>query len=263
MRHRRLAPRRHEFRYRLFMMYFDLDELDRVFERRWLWSTRRWAPARLRREDYLPGREGSLADAARDLVEAAGGARPKGPVRLLTHPRYLGYGFNPVSFYYLWDAAGDELAAVIAEVHNTPWNEVHHYVLSRELTPADAADGADRNAERYHHAKRFHVSPFMAMEQSYDWRFTPPGESLLVHMENVRDGESERFFDATLRLERREISGPALARVLLRYPWMTAKVSAAIYFEAARLWLKRTPFHPHPARRAGRAAEASEKEIGR
>ncbi|MDY7093852.1 MAG: DUF1365 domain-containing protein [Acidobacteriota bacterium] len=246
VRHRRRAPSGHEFRYRLFMMYFDLDELDQVFAGRWLWSTRRWAPARLRSEDYLGGSEGSLAEAARDLVETECGRRPEGPVRLLTHPRYFGYGFNPVSFFYLFDAAGEGLEAVIAEVRNTPWDEVHRYVLTPELDPQPEAPDPVAGTRRYRHEKVFHVSPFMAMDQTYDWRFTPPGESLVAHIDNYRRGEEQAFFDATLSLRRREISGPALARVLVRYPWMTARVSAAIYFQALRLWLKGTPFHSHP-----------------
>ena len=86
----------------------------------------------------------------------------------------------------------------------------------------------------------------MPMDQEYTWRFSVPGRRLLVHMENHVG--TDKVFDATLRMRREEISGSALARTLLRYPWMTARVAAGIYWQALRLRLKRTPYHEHPDR---------------
>jgi hypothetical protein len=228
----------HAFRYRLFMMYLDLAELDRVFEGRWFWSAKRPALARFRREDHLgdPGRP--LDVAVRDLVAEAGAPRPSGPIRLLTHLQYFGYCFNPVSFYYCFDAADERLETIVAEVNNTPWGERHCYVLD------PGKDRGRHGHHRYHPAKMMHVSPFMEMDVDYDWRFNEPGERLTVHMENAREGD--KVFDATLDLERVEIGGAALARVLAFYPLMTAKVIGAIHWEAFKLWLKGSPVHTHP-----------------
>ena len=254
VRHRREAPVPHAFRYRLCLLYLDLAELPQALEGRWLWSARRPALARWHRADHLGDPSRSLGDEVRELVENRTGRRPVGPIRLLTAPRVLGYGFNPVSFYYCWDAADRSLEAVVAEVNNTPWGERHCYVLP-------AASSAGRAGRlRFRFGKDFHVSPFLPMDMQYDWRFGTPGERLLVHMENWRDGACR--FDATMTLERVPISGTALADALLRYPLLPLKVTAAIYWQALRLWLKRAPFHTHPDL-AGTAHRASGGRIER
>jgi DUF1365 family protein len=228
----------HAFRYRLNLLYLDLDELDHVFEDRWLWSARRPAPARWHRADHLGDPARNLADEVRDLVESRTGRRPTGPIRLLTAPRLLGYGFNPVSFYYCFDADDRALEAVVAEINNTPWGERHCYVL-----PASHNEGTPAKL-RFRFGKDFHVSPFLPMDMDYDWRFSVPDSRLLVHMENLLDGAAQ--FDATMTLDREPISAGSLASALLRYPLLPLKVTTAIYWQAFRLWLKRVPFHTHP-----------------
>lgn len=239
--HRRFLPAWHAFRYRVTLCWIDLSELDRVFRGRWLWSTRRPALAWLRRADYLGDPGVPLDGAVRDLVERQTGTRPAGPIRLLTQLRTFGFCFNPVSFYYCYDAAGERVETVVAEITNTPWNERHSYVMRRS-----AREGA--GAMRFRLDKEFHVSPFMPMDIEYDWSFGEPGKSLAVRMENRRTGWL--MFDASLVLRRREMTGTALAGMLARQPFAALQVLARIYWHALRLWLKRTPFHAHPAKRA-------------
>lgn len=239
LRHRRHTPRPHAFAYRLFMLYLDLDELPSLFTGRWLWRYERRGVAAFHRADYLGDPRQPLREAVLDRVEAHCGRRPRGPIRMLTHLRYLGYAFNPVTFYYCWDAYPGRPAAIVAEITNTPWNERHAYVLP---VAADPHAGASL---RFRFGKAFHVSPFMPMDQDYDWRFTVPGPRLAVHMRNWRAGAP--VFEATLALERRPLSTANLTRALARFPAMTAAVSGAIYWQALRLWWKRLPFHPHPA----------------
>jgi len=244
IRHRRFAPIEHSFRYRLFLMYLDLDELPRALDPYPLWSARRPAPARFRRADFSGDPDRPLAECARDAVEERTGRRPEGPVRLLANLRYLGHVFNPVAFYYCFDAAGERVEAVVADVSNIPWGERHPYVLARGARRGPVlADELD---------KALHVSPLMGMDQTYAFRATEPGAGLVVQIESRPDGEAGKTFDATLSLRRRELSGPLLTRMLVRYPAMSLQVVAKIYAQALRLKLRGARYFPHPGGRRPR-----------
>lgn len=220
------------------MMYLDLQELPHLFARYRLWSHRPPALMSFRRRDHLGDPNADLDTAVRDLVEQRTGRRPNGPIRLLTQLACLGYRFNPLSLYYCFNE-DETLAAVVAEVNNTPWGEQHCYVL-------DARESTGHGPWlRFERDKEFHVSPFMPMDMDYDWRFSMPLQRLAVHMINYRHGD--RVFDATLALQRREIGHASLAGLLLRFPLMSARIVMAIYTQALFLWLKRLPFYPHPA----------------
>jgi uncharacterized protein len=244
VRHRRFGPAAHAFRYPVVLTYLDLAELGDVFAGRWGWSTRRPALAWFRRGDFLGPAHVPLDTAVRDLVHARTGVRPSGPIRLLTQLRFLGFSFNPVSFYYVFDEAGAHVETIVAEITNTPWRERHAYVL-----PIREAARAGTRSWRFEFDKRFHVSPFMPMEQRYRWWFGAPGSGLLVHMQNLEGTNRRPLFDATLRLERREICGRSLAAALLRFPLGPVRVLALIYWQALWLLLKRVPFHVHPTKR--------------
>lgn len=235
VRHRRVRPRVHAFRYGLFMVYLDLGELDTVFRGRWFWSTKRRAVARFRREDHLGDAAQPLDEAVRDLVAERTGSRPAGRICLLTHLRYWGYVMNPLSIYYCFGADNATVEHLVLEVNNTPWGERHCYVLN----PAQRG-AAGLSAE---FAKDFHVSPFMDMDYTYHAALSTPAESLVVHLAN--HDETGCAFDATLTMRREPITGRSLARALALHPWMTAKIIAAIYWEALRLWAKGIPYVPY------------------
>jgi DUF1365 family protein len=222
---------------RLFALYLDLDELERGFDLGPLFSTRRPAPLRFRREDYPGDRDVPLGAAVRALVQDASGTRPAGPIRLLTQPRMFGFGFNPVSFFYCFDAAGRRLEAVLAHVSNTPWNERHCYVLS--------AAAPEATFFRARHAKRFHVSPFLPMDLVHEFTLSVPAERLSVRISDECDGD--RVFEAALTMDRTPLTPAALARALARYPFSSVQVVARIYWHAFRLFLEGAPFFAHPA----------------
>ena len=131
VRHRRFTPVEHSFTYRHTMLLLDLDELPEVLDRHPLYSARRPALARFRREDHFGDAARPLDECVRDLVHERTGRRPEGPVRLLTTLRTLGHNFNPVSFYYCFAPGSERVETVVAQVTNTPWGETHAYVLER------------------------------------------------------------------------------------------------------------------------------------
>jgi DUF1365 family protein len=226
----------------MLMLLLDLDETDSLSQRIRLFSTTRPAPVQFRRSDHWGNPSRPLKDAVQDLVQARTGARPMGPVRLLTQPRCWGIVFNPISIYYCYGPDGESLQATVAEVTNTPWGERHCYVL-----PEDP----NRRSCAATFSKALHVSPFMAMNQEYRWRSRPPGNTLAVHLESREHGETK--FDATLSLRRQPLTSVALASCLAAYPFATAKVIAAIHWQALRLFVKGLPVYPHPARTRTRA----------
>jgi hypothetical protein len=235
VRHRRREPVPHQFHYRLYLLYLDLAELPAALDGRWLWSARRPAWARFRRADHWGDPRQPLDGTIRALVAGETGRAPAGPIRLLTLPRTAGYCFNPISLFFCFDSPGERLEALVAEVSNTPWGERHCYVL----------DGGRARHGEFCFQKRLHVSPFLEMELEYALRLHGPAERLAVQLDVLRGGR--RVVDATLSLARRPLNGRTMAGILARHPLITWRVTAAIYWQACRLWWKRCPFYPHPA----------------
>jgi len=236
VRHRRHAPRRHAFSYRTSLLLLDLDEQSAVFKLSHLWSGRWYSPMNFREEDYLRNERAAkepLKDCAQRLITEQLGVRPDGPVRLLTQVRSFGLIFNPVSFLYCYDQQ-EKLVAIIAEVTNTPWKEHFCYLIKADPNSTE---------QQVETRKAFHVSPFLPQDLDYRMRFSLPAEQLRVHMEDWQG--KQRLFDATLTLKRRELSGALLRKEALSFPFMVLKTTAAIYWEAVRLLIKRIPLFDH------------------
>ncbi|MGA9858504.1 MAG: DUF1365 domain-containing protein [Solirubrobacteraceae bacterium] len=232
IRHRRTEPPR-EFRHPLALAYIDLAELPSLLGGRLL---RRGPGAlRFRRSDYLGPAQVPLDQAVRDRVQELSGRRPAGPIRLLAQLRSFGLCFNPVCFYYCFDDA-EQLQSVLAEVTNTPWGERHSYLLAGTTPDAGIVSGS--------FAKELHVSPFMGMDHVYEARASRPGEALSVHIASLRSGHTT--FDATLAMERRELTRSSVARMTARFPLATARVLGLIYGHAVGLKLAGVRVHPHP-----------------
>ena len=236
VRHRRLSPRAHEFRYQVMMMYLDLDEQASFFAQSPFWSDKRWALAQFRRKDYLGDASISLKQSIYDCILHHTGQSFKGRVRLLTNPRYFGFIINPISIYYCFDES-EQLQFMVLEVTNTPWREKVQYVVKTQ-------QGTKHHAQ---FAKTMHVSPFNPMDLTYHLDATTPEQTLLFHLATWQ--QQNCIFDATLNLTANRVNRSQLTRVLLSYPLMTLKVAAGIYWQALKLWCKKIPLHAHPAKK--------------
>lgn len=245
LRHRRFSPKFHAFEYPVFLSLLDVDEIPALMSRSRLSSYSRWNVLSYFEHDHFGDQTKNLRTRIEGDAKKHGVALPDGKIFLLTHLRYFGYVFNPVSFFYFYDGAG-KLRQMMAEVNNT-FGERHNYWLTAEN---ECTSGAGR---RYQSEKRMHVSPFMGMDLEYDWIFTEPGDRLVAHMNTVQSGRP--FFDATLQLTRREWTAAEVRRVVAAYPFMTARVIGAIHWEALKLWLKRVPVFTHPKKLANDVTE--------
>lgn len=231
VRHTRLRPVRHDFEYRVFYMLYDIDELDVLDRDLSLFSVGRRNLFSFDRSDHGSGDETSLRHWVERVLASAGVDLDGGAIRLLAHPRILGYVFNPLSVWYCHGPQG-ELRAVIHEVHNT-FGDRHAYVVP-------IVD----DARRHDFDKEMHVSPFNDMDQAYAFAINDPGERALISIE-VRDSEGP-VLRAGMRLRRLELTDVNSVRLFLTHPLMTLKVITAIHWEALKLWLKGAKFHPRP-----------------
>jgi uncharacterized protein len=242
LRHRRFSPRPHAFSYPVYMAFLDVDRLPELMNVSPLSSYDKWNVTAYCERDHFGASDLSLRARLAEDAATHGLQLPDGQVFLLTHLRYLGYVFNPVSFYYCYDRTGN-LSMLMAEVSST-FGERHNYWLTA------ACERESATAKRYTTAKQMHVSPFMGMDLDYDWILSPPGNSLIAHMNTLAAGQP--FFDATLQLQRRPWEARSLHRVLATYPLMTLRVIASIHWQALRLWLKKIPVFTHPKKLATR-----------
>jgi len=170
-------------------------------------------------------------------------------VRLLTHLTYFGYCFNPVSFFYLFDANNDgKIHSVVTEVSNTPWIEQYPYILHESIKDVDVLRRSRDNDYCFEARwdKAFHVSPFMEMDYIYNFKFGYPGESLKVIGRMLKKSSNELWFSASFDVKAIEFSPLNLCYVLIWYPLHTRTIQLLIHWEALKLFLKGIPVFDHP-----------------
>nr|WP_292764479.1 DUF1365 family protein [Mesorhizobium sp.] len=233
--HRRLRPRVHALKYRMFWTLLDLDDIPDLPKRSALFSYNRFNVLSFHDADHGDGSGGALRPQIERMLDEHGIAFDGGSILLFCMPRVLGYGFNPISVYFCHLRDGS-LAAIVYEVHNT-FGERHSYVFDAHEKTRPAAHGCD---------KRFHVSPFMDMGMHYEFRTLLPAERFALA---IRGSDADgALIHASLACAARSFHTLNLLRGLLLYPLLTLKVTAAIHWHALRLWLKgiRVRHKPEP-----------------
>jgi len=232
--HRRFGPRQHHFRYRAFWLLLDLDEVPELARSTRLFSCNRLNLLSLHDRDHGDGSDTSIRSQITALLRDNGVDAAVARIELFCMPRTLGYVFNPLSIYFC-RRPDNALAAIIYQVHNT-FGQRHSYVIPVEQ---------NGRVVRQQCQKLFYVSPFMDMKLRYDFRITQPGDHISVAI-RARNGPRTAMV-AVLSAERRELSDAALLSALVSMGGVTLKVTAAIHWEALRLWLKRIRLRPRPA----------------
>ena len=235
IRHRRVEPSAHDFRYATYQLLIDLDELPELARRIPFFGYNGPGLTSFHDADHLGGRDVPLRAKLDEWLATRGTSLGDDAVLLLTNARVLGHVFNPVSYFFCLRPDGS-LRRVVAEVNNT-FGDTFCYLLDDLESRGNGFETSSR--------KQLHVSPFIDMEEiSYEWLLTPPGPRLTVHIDETRQGR--KFFDATLQLERRPLDARSLAKVMLRHPLTPLHTVARIHWQALKLWWKRTPVHRRP-----------------
>ena len=235
--HQRMAPKKHRFRYRVFSLLFDIDELERLDRELPLFGYNRFSLYSFNDRDHgpcdgspmRPWIESKLAEAYIDLEG--------GRIQILCMPRVMGHTFNPISVWFCY-GKDERLRAVLYEVHNT-FGDRHSYLVP--ITENEA-----QNRVLHHDAvKQLYVSPFMPVSGGYSFRLEPAEEaySLLIRYQ----GEEGDRMIATHHAKRAPLTARGLLKAFLKAPLIPLKVVMEIHWEALHLFTrKRAPFFHRP-----------------
>jgi DUF1365 family protein len=234
--HNRLEPKRNAFNYGIFMFYLDLDEIDDLHKNLKLFSRNKANIFNFRDSDHLelpketPVKGRTVKQNITTYINRHGVDIGNGKIMLITNVKTMGYIFNPVSFYFCYDEAGEPQCAVV-EVCNT-FLEMKLYFISKE----ELKDGKfHQNTQKF-----FYVSPFIELDTFFDFNLYLPNEKLNVRIDDFKDGK--RFFISTLTGKKVALTDLYLLWYSICFPFITIKIITLIHWQALILWIKKIPF---------------------
>ncbi len=226
--HKRFKPKLHFFKYKVFSLLIDLSELDNLGKDINLFSYNRFNLISFFDKDHGDRDGSSLLEWVKKNLKANKINTEEIKIKLLCYPRILGYVFNPLSVFYVYDKS-DDLISVLYEVKNT-FGEQHTYIFKVE----------NDNLLQHDCSKKFHVSPFIEMNCNYFFRILKPGEKISVIIDQYQ--LDEKILYASQEGKRVDFTSAELFKSYLKHPLMTFKIISAIHFEAFKLWAKGIKF---------------------
>lgn len=234
VRHRRFHPKSYIFTYRTDMYFLDVQRIEQTCKSLPYLSYNRFNLLSFNDNNYLPKYSGSLFQRIQKVIEQHGYEFNVSNAYILTNLTYLGFCYNPVSFYYCY-SEDNSLVYILAEVNNTPWNERYTYVL-----PCNTS----KDKFEFDTDKVFHISPFMPMNMRYKWYTNAPSSIINFHIQTFL--EEKTIFDATLSLKNIPLTTTNIFTSILLRPLISQKVKFSIYWQALKMWLRRFPIFEHP-----------------
>ncbi|MCX7553925.1 DUF1365 domain-containing protein [Marinicella sp. S1101] len=239
--HSRRTPKNHRFKYRMCWFFLDLKHLDDLAGQSKLFAHNKWGITAIHDKDYINPSSQPIITKLSAFIKQKTGKDYEGDAWLFTHPRFLGYGFNSVNFYFCYQDR--QLLYIVSEINNTPWGEKHLYLhdFLDHKTILDAAD----NHHVFEFDKQFHISPFVPMDVHYCWKFRVEKEHLSIKMSLNKNDVN--VMNVVLDTNITPIMENEVNRVVFSRPFQCWKMSLGIYWQAFKLWIKKVPIFDHPA----------------
>lgn len=234
--HKRLRPTEHVLRYRVFSLLLNLDEIDALQKRLWLFSRNRWNLFSFYDKDFGENASEPLEVYVQRKLNEAGIDVTPHKIMLSCYPRICGHTFNPLSVFYCLDKNGDALA-ILHEVHNT-FGERHAYALKVRCEEQSSGKWINQSCD-----KELFVSPFAHMDMRYEFKLNLPDQRQVIVIQ-VHD-EAGHLITASYTAQRQTLTAATLLKYFFSVPLLSIKVVLGIHWEALRLWLKKVPWYSH------------------
>ena len=227
--HKRFKPKKHFFRYSVFSLFIDLSELNQLDNSIKFFSFNKFNLISFFEKDHGDRDGSSLIKWVKKNLNENNISSENIKIKLLCYPRILGYVFNPLSVFFIYNSK-NKLISILYEVKNT-FGEQHTYIFKVE---------DDLNLFQHNCSKKFHVSPFIEMNCNYFFRILKPGEKISVIIDQYHS--NEKILYASQDGKRVDFNSKELLKSYLKHPLMTFKIISAIHYEAFKLWTKGIKF---------------------